>query len=114
MSLDDCEMLDVIKQGSSEEQYYLELAKQIAQFFSKSSLMKTYCGAIPLLDAYYYYGKVTATNLKSPNEFVKACSLLTEDKVKENSVYVHVIDGKQVLCTGNECEMRMMSRSCFI
>ena len=107
-------MLDVIKQGSSEEQYYLELAKQIAQFFSKSSLMKTYCGAIPLLDAYYYYGKVTATNLKSPNEFFKACSLLTEDKVKENSVYVHVIDGKQVLCTGNECEMRMMSRSCFI
>ena len=32
----------------------------------RGSLMKTYCGAIPLLDAYYFYGKATANDLKSP------------------------------------------------
>ena len=49
VAMDDCEMLDVITQGSSEEQYYLDVAAQIARFFAHSSVMKAYCGAIPLL-----------------------------------------------------------------
>lgn len=102
VAMDDCEMLDVIKQGSSEEQYYLDIAAQIAQFFAHSSVMKAYCGAIPLLDAYYYYGKVTATSLKSPEEFSRAVMLLTEEKVKQNHVYVTTMKGKQVLCAGGD------------
>ena len=104
VAMDDCEMLDVIKQGSSEEQYYLDIAAQIAQFFAHSSVMKAYCGAIPLLDAYYYYGKVTATSLKSPEEFSRAVTLLTEEKVKTNHVYVTTMKGKQVLCAGGDGE----------
>ena len=100
VAMDDCEMLDVITQGSSEEQYYLDVAAQIARFFAHSSVMKAYCGAIPLLDAYYYYGKVTATSLKSPEEFSRAVMLLTEEKVKMNHVYVTTMKGKQVLCAG--------------
>ena len=65
-SVEDFEMLDVIQQGSDEETYYKQLASQIASFLMRGSLMKTYCGAIPLLDAYYFYGKATANDLKSP------------------------------------------------
>lgn len=59
-------MLDVIRPGSDEELYFKQIANQIAKFFANSTVMKQYCGAIPLLDAYYYYGKATANDLKSP------------------------------------------------
>ena len=65
-AMDDLEMLDIIQQGSDEELYYRQLAKQIARFVTAGNLMKTYRGAIPLLDAYYYYGRATANDLKSP------------------------------------------------
>ena len=65
-SVEDFEMLDVIRQDSDESVYYGQLASQIASFLVKGTYMKTYSGAIPLLDAYYFYGKATASDLKTP------------------------------------------------
>ncbi len=65
-SVEDFEVLDVIQQDSDEAAYYGQLASQIASFLAKGSYMKKYSGAIPLLDAYYFYGKATASDLKSP------------------------------------------------
>ena len=65
-SVEDFEVLDVIQQDSDEAAYYGQLASQIASFLVKGSYMKKYSGAIPLLDAYYFYGKATASDLKSP------------------------------------------------
>lgn len=67
-SVEDFEVLDVIQQDSDEAAYYGQLASQIASFLVKGSYMKKYSGAIPLLDAYYFYGKATASDLKSPGE----------------------------------------------
>lgn len=67
-SVEDFEMLDVIRQDSDESVYYAQLASQIASFLVKGTYMKKYSGAIPLLDAYYFYGKATASDLKTPGE----------------------------------------------
>ena len=60
-SLEDFQVLDVIQPGSDKETYLVSISKQVAKYFANSSLMKQYCGAIPLLDAYYYSGKVTVS-----------------------------------------------------
>ena len=70
-AMDDIQMLDIITQGSDEESYYQQMAKQIASFLTSGQLMKTYGGAIPLLDAYYYYGRATANDLKSPGRVLR-------------------------------------------
>ena len=53
-------MLDVITPEIDEEHYLMQIANQIARYFTQGSLLNQYHGAIPLLDAYYYYGKATA------------------------------------------------------
>ena len=65
-SVEDFQMLDVITPDSDEENYLMQIANQIARYFTQGSLLNQYHGAIPLLDAYYYYGKATANDLKSP------------------------------------------------
>ena len=70
-AMDDIQMLDIITQGSDEESYYQQMAMQIALFLTSGQLMKTYGGTIPLLDAYYYYGRATANDLKSPGRILR-------------------------------------------
>ena len=66
VAIDNTETLEIISGDKNGVQFYQQLARQIASFFTGNSIMKSYCGAIPLLDAYYYYGKATANDLKTP------------------------------------------------
>lgn len=98
---EEFELLGAISVKSTDSSYYEALSEQIARYF-KSGRGRTELqgGAIPLLDAYYYYSQASMHDLKSPEEFLRACDLLTEANVKQNGVFVKIVDGHKVLAGG--------------
>ena len=83
---------------STDPTYYEAISKQIVYYFtSGGGRLKFQGGAIPLLDAYYYYSQASGHDVKSPDEFLRACELLTEANVEQNGVFIKSVDGQKVL-----------------
>lgn len=92
------ELLGAISVKNTDPTYYEAISKQIVYYFtSGSGRLKFQGGAIPLLDAYYYYSQALGQDVKSPDDFLRACELLTEDNVKQNGVFIKSVNGQKVL-----------------
>ena len=91
-------MLGAISVKSTDPTYYEAISKQIVYYFtSGGGRLKFQGGAIPLLDAYYYYSQASGHDVKSPEEFLRACELLIEANVEQNGVFIKSVDGQKVL-----------------